>query len=208
MKEQIGIGRHKDVYVDSRKPDRIIAEFRGVKLDNEQIKSAYYLNKILHLLFPDNVPNVSAAGNAEKSYIESQRIEHDPDHENFQQIMLRQKIVSGFSGRDVRDALTKRAKDLDVKTFVTKTREAGFIIDTGGINYSKMPGKPVKYLDLNPAWRYLDGSGKKTIFLNFNYEKLLDAINNLPLREKSIATPYFERLLDLVRQKQEELDSI
>ena len=207
MKEKIGGGSYKDVYVSPERPGEVTIEFKR-KLDNGQIKSAYYLNKIAHLLFPDNVPLLSVAGNTKKSFlrrqksiIRAERIEHDPGHAKMQQ--LRADKTSLDSGDT--DFFTEQAKkenDPDVKEFINRAKVAGIFVDDGGVNYSKIPGGKVKYLDLNPAWVYKG----HTMKLGFNADLLAEAISNLPADKKGIAHGYFLSLNELVALKQAELD--
>src|SRR3989338_2620135 len=207
MNEKIGGGSYKDVYVSPERHGEVTIEFKR-KLDKEQIKSAYYINKILNLLFPDNIPLVSAAGNTKKSFLRGQksiihaeRIEHDPGHAKMQQ--LRAGKTSLDSGDT--DFFTEQAKkenDPDVKEFINRAKVAGIFVDDGGVNYSKIPGGKVKYLDLNPAWVYKG----HTMKFGFNADLLAEAISNLPADKKEIAHGYFLSLNELVALKQAELD--
>ncbi len=89
----IGEGKEKKVYVNPENQDRVIAEIKkpkeaeykmDVPLDYSprQLKGAFYLTKIAHLLLPKNVPEIYQAGESAEGQqtIDAERIAHSPEH--------------------------------------------------------------------------------------------------------------------------------
>lgn len=210
--EPIGAGSYKRVYPDAQNPEKkVIAEFRN-PLTADQIKSIYYLGKISHILFPENIPDVDYAGNSTdiKSRFRSERVSLDKEHELSNNIYLKNEDF--FIGKSPDDKLNKletsyiynqgdnRGENPNVKDFVDKAFRSGLFIDSGGQNFSFNDNGQVKYLDLNPAWEHLK-EFKKDV-LHFDPALLLESINEISDTDKKTrALAYFKRLMQLIPKK-------
>ena len=132
--EPIGVGGEKKVYQDPKNPDRVVGIFREhIEETPNQIKARFYLTKILHLLFPKNIPDMHWAGSEPNAY-QADRKEHDERHAT-----LRDYVLSGegdkYIGMSVEvkkdlerkadDAFQEHIKDKDVRSFVDRLDELG-----------------------------------------------------------------------------------
>ncbi len=206
--EPIGAGSYKRVYPEAQNPEKkVVAEFR-VQMPPEQIKSLYYLGKISHILFPDNIPNVYFAGNSHKtSNFRADREELDEDHQlgniiflEDEDYFIRKSESPKLKKTDVEyiyDITDKRNNNQVVRDFVDKAFSSGLYIDSGGQNFSFDANGQVKYLDLNPAWEYR--KNLETDVLNFDPDLLLVTINKISDSvKKDKALIYFKRLMQLI----------
>ncbi|MDD5050472.1 MAG: hypothetical protein PHV93_01890 [Candidatus Pacebacteria bacterium] len=205
--EPIGEGYFKKVYADSENPEkRIHAEFK-MPLTNEQIKSAFYLNKIAHLLFPENIPEIHLAANERgddpfatwhdrTGYLKADRVSTDETHDKLQTLHKKyfQEELTAEGDESERLLQEEISKKPEVKTFVSLAKASGLNIDSAGQNFSLKDGV-VKYLELNPAWLKRNHEFYPSIY--FDKEKLSAAIDKLPEDKKELAKTYFERLVSL-----------
>lgn len=209
--EQIGIGGNKQVFRDSHDDKKVVLEFHK-KVDNEQIRGTFYLSKIAHLLFPDNIPNIDIAGNRTKSYLHMTREDHDPAHSQLNALLLKErdyitrisdepKLTSAEQAMALGEMFEKEF-DPYVRAFCDKAIESGLIIDQLGKNFSHRSGEPVKYLDVQLAWIY---GWNKEIKLNFDEALLVKSIKRLDEPQRTLAGVCLQRLLELVSQKKLEL---
>lgn len=148
--EPIGAGSYKRIYPDAQNPEKkVIAEFR-VQMPPEQIKSLYYLGKISHILFPDNIPDVDFAGNSkETSNFRADRAELDEDHQLGNILFLEDEDYFTSKSESpklneidvdyIYDITDKRNNRQAVIDFVDKTFDSGLYIDSGGQNFSFAP---------------------------------------------------------------------
>lgn len=65
----IGEGLHKKIYQHPTDESKVVAVFKHQAWPLEMIKSRFYLNKILHLLFPENIPDIHLAASQPFSLI-------------------------------------------------------------------------------------------------------------------------------------------
>jgi hypothetical protein len=202
-REQVGEGNDKKVFADIQNPEeKVSVEFRE-KLSDDQIKSSYYFNKIAHLLFPENIPDVHIAGNQNGvSYIKAERFPHDEEHSYGQQLGIKHSAyyLEGSGEKPSREEedrvdndIANKSIDPRVQELVDAMRESGLAADSGGQNYSFGPDGSVKYLELNPGWYYFNEEIKP----RFNVRKLKTAIEKLSLDKRKEAQQYFDRLMFL-----------
>lgn len=101
--EKLGSGGEKDVYVNQENPDRAVGMFNeGRDETTFQIKGRFYLTKILHLLYPKQIPDIHLAAS-------------DPHMIEVDRVIIGKK----FNDRDKkaemdRDLLTKKFENLGV----------------------------------------------------------------------------------------------
>lgn len=87
--EQIGEGFEKIVFSDPKRPEMVIA---GIREDEVRpvppadIKARYYLQKIIHMLFPKNIPDIHLAATKNGSRLRMQKMELDSAHVRVQKI--------------------------------------------------------------------------------------------------------------------------
>jgi hypothetical protein len=194
----IGEGGEKNVFQDPIDPkNKVRIEFKHGMKDVNQIKGRYYLQKIIHLLFPKNTPDIYLAGAKPNSHLRMQRIKADSAHEEMQKIIFRMKSFTDSPGESERlsELERKTTKNPKVEELIKRFHEAGIRIDTFGRNYAFDETGEVQYLDNQRPWE-LKGDGTISSF-NFDENLLHEAILKLPPQRKIDALKYFERLMRL-----------
>lgn len=215
LDEPIGEGSEKRVFADPNNPDRVIARYDKNRLPEspEKIKARYYLTKLLHYLYPNNIPDIHAVHSEPRQDI-LQRKPHSERHTRLQQ--LRKVIFDSFarSGYDPRsvprwadkeygDLFKQVASDDHVRNLYEAIFvRTGVLIDASNHeNFSEDENGNLLYLDsLNP-WSYLDGELQPL----FDIEKLNQAIASLDDERRKKAKKWLERLRVLENQETEQL---
>jgi hypothetical protein len=196
--ERIGEGGEKIVYPDPIDPEnKVRIELkRGVK-DNAQTIGRYYLQKITHLLFPENTSDIYLAGTKPIGHLRMQRIKTDPDHEELQRLIIQGTFTDEQAKR--RNQLQRKAaENPKVKELIKKFNDAGLYIDTDGRNFSFDKKGDPKYLDSHGPWNLnRDGTIDEE---NFDDSLLIKAIQQLSEQKKEEAFKYFKRLTRLKEQ--------
>ncbi len=204
--EPIAEGAQKEVYLAKENPNEVVAEFHK-PLTPDQIKSAYYLGKIAHLLFPKNIPDIHSAYNEsnDTSVLQIQKGESDLPHQMSHRVWLEVSkpiYVQRKVSSDERRAMHQHFQQTEHNPKVIKLRKEaslkGFKMDYGGQNFSQDEQGNITYLETNPAWEYRkDGS---TLYW-FDEARLQNSINELPEPNRTQALKYLQRLLKLVPKK-------
>jgi len=203
-KKQIGAGNDKNIFLNPANPEkRVVVIFRK-QLTDEQLESALYLNKIMQLFFPQNIPKVYYAVNkGEESAMDVERIRFDSLHAKLSELMIGHYKVPLGEKNDLSETdqillqslIDKRHKDPKVLKLLKVTLEKGFILDIAGQNFSiDESSGDVKYFDVDPAWEYEDDG---SITMNFNKDKLFSAITASPEELQKEAMGYFNHLISL-----------
>lgn len=65
----IGDGADKDVFDHPTDPTKVVAVFKETNVNVNEVKRRFYVNKILHMLYPDNIPDISLASSKPMSLI-------------------------------------------------------------------------------------------------------------------------------------------
>ncbi len=204
--EKIGAGFYKDVFTSKENPDLLIANFRE-PLGNDQVKSAYYLGKIAHILFPDNVPDIHAAFNSNKDQTSTLYLENahtDKEHRQNNKYHV-DRSNGGLRDEDrarlSRKYSIKNKKNPEVKKLLKTMAEKGLEPDPNGLNFGRSEKGKVLYLDTDPG--YVDSLTPR--ILKFDSYLLRIAIEDLPEgSQKQQALNYFERLIKLTTEVKEE----
>lgn len=81
----IGEGADKVVYDHPTDPTKVVAVFKYDDKDINAIKRRFYVNKVLHMLYPDNIPDISLASSNPMSLIleKASGEQLDPSKPNF-----------------------------------------------------------------------------------------------------------------------------
>lgn len=201
-KKPIGEGYEKVVYSDTNNENRVVAKFKEhVKETPNQIKARYYLTKILHLLFPENIPDMHWAGSEPHAY-QVDKVETDERHKEIQKYsdMLRAGEAPWQKDEKTHEEAAEKnwemssavVSDKDVSAFRKKIEQLDIrSLDKSAGNYTKDSEGNVQYLDSFYAWKFrYDG----TPYLFFDFEKLEEAINSLPDNDKKTALNFLQRL--------------
>jgi len=208
-KKQIGEGYEKRVYEDPNNKDRVIAKFHEyIDETPNQIKAKYYLTKILHFLFPKNIPDMHWAGSEPNAY-QVDKVEVDERHrdilkyadladEAYRKKMIGEAVDMSRKNFELQDTVVS---DEDVVELGEKIEKLGIrSLDKSALNFTKDNEGNVMYLDSLYAWKLkYDGSP----FLFFNFGKLENAINSLPENNKKTATNFLQRLKELYEEERD-----
>ncbi|HUC01660.1 MAG TPA: hypothetical protein VMA75_02030 [Candidatus Paceibacterota bacterium] len=204
--ERIGGGSDNDVHEDSNNPNRVIAIRKEGKEDTEdrerKIKARFYLKKILHILFPQNIPDVDLATSNPQA-TRRERVILDPLHQSIQHAgELEAKLgeIPKEAYLKASDASDKIYEDPKYKQLIGSLEELGVEIDTTTCNFTYSEnGDALIYLDdvhLEDAdWQTKNPRG-------FDEEKLEAAISKIAdERQQERATIYLDRLKALTLAK-------
>lgn len=205
-REPIGIGNEKRVFMHDVDPKRVVAEYRE-KLTNEEIKGVYYFTKLIHLLFPDNYPDIFKAGNtkiAHTATFEAQNIDRDEILTKLslhavqdEAYLMGADTISNFSDEthsDIEHLENIRTTDERVQALIYDLRTLGIPVDSHNAgNFSIRPNDTVVYLDIQQPFVIDDGEVK----LRFNTNAMYHAVAALPEDSQKQAGAYLSRLMEL-----------
>lgn len=200
-------GAEKKVYETIDNGREVIALFHNEK-NPRSMKGRYYLTKILHQLFPEEIPDISFAGGKDgKGVTVAEKIQHDSKHHTLNTLTTKFVQNGHWTHDDVntRDRIEKEIEASPaVRSLVKKLRTLGVTIDDSGWNFSKRneQTKTITYLETIEPW--FDSLFDHTITkLNYNPTKIHDAIQNSnmePLKKKR-AFLFLERLLKITEEQ-------
>lgn len=209
-KKPIGEGNERKVYVDPHHEGKVIAETRlEVKQETPlQLKGKYYLTKIVHNLFPKNIPDIYQVGESKESdgsiqTIDRERITQSAEHEK-----LKLALQDGNEGA-IDEATKLVVADIGAEMSEIDMRLSeiglGFNIDTTIENYTRDDQGNVRYLESFTPWQ-VDIVNPNELEILFEEDSLREAINQLPdekLRNECLR--HLDRLLGLLEEERTQL---
>lgn len=209
MKENpIGIGNEKRVFAHPTNNERVVAEYRE-KLSNEEIKGVYYFTKLIHLLFPDNYPDIFKAGNTKDigtATFEAEYIDQDAVLAKLSAYDVRDEaylihgepsVVSEAERASLDTLAEKHAADERVHALVQDLRALGIPVDSHNAgNFSITPDDTIIYLDIQQPFVIDEGVVK----LRFNTAAMYRAVAALPENLQNQAGIYLTRLMTLYKE--------
>ena len=211
--EKIGEGSEKDVFADSHNPDRVIARFKETEAENErQTRGRFYLSKILHLLLPQNIPDVhlSAKGGERVMVFGKKNLDEESNELRKGILRLTEMKRAGdprFTEtlklyKEIRDALwVKLHSDSNYREFIGRMRRFGVIPDEAPFNFGYDKEGNLVYLDNEfTPWSITEIFGVLDIRYHFNKKKISEAISSLNERDKERALIYLGRIEKLAEE--------
>ena len=181
--EKLGEGAQKKVYTNKDKPDLAIGIFNeDIKETPQQIKGRYYLTKILHLLFPKQIPNIHLA-TSNPHMIEVDRVSVKkliPKYESLEDKPLAERSLEDQLLKD-RNILFKKILDL------------GVFPDYHYNNFGYDQDDNLVYLDSVTPWK----NDRRL----YDPKKIVIALNNLSENEKEQGFVFLKRLGDLYQEQ-------
>lgn len=209
--EKIGSGGEKNVYVDPKKPDRVIAQFHEDSLETERaIKGRYYLSKILHILLPKNIPDINLSAKNDKKVIVTERKKLDKRHNKLAEAGVRGEGFTNIyfdSAYDEHE--TKLKLDPRYQKLLDSMRFLDVKVDPSPFNFGYDKDDNLVYVDntFKPWALELNHKSEpiKVRYL-FNKENLLNVINSLDESDKERAMKYFNRLEELREEEEKEVE--
>lgn len=169
----IGRGKDKIVYEHPTDESKVVAVFKSQGWPLEMIKSRFYLNKILSLLLPDNIPNIHLAASEPFSLI----------LDKVSGVLLnKHKVFKHFKA----NRLIQKMRDLGVDI---DAYDANFIIDkdSGDIKYIDTFSIPIS----DPRYSYSRDKLHSAITRELRGDQLSSAngyLNRLDNLQKAIQT--------------------
>jgi len=218
--EKVGEGTQKFAYRNEDDPGSIYLEFKH-EHSNVEMKAMFYIQKIAHLIFPDETVAVQQVGsvtnkngritNFARTEFVSQ--ETDPVHLRMQEMYRGvggdYSLIKGKEKKEIKKYYTASLNDSRVRAFLRQFAKAGLenrLAMFGRQDRIETGNDKFKYVDIAPPW-YIDEEYPETKELLFDPKKLKKAIEQLPEASQKKAFVYFDRLLDLCRQVGFEVDT-
>lgn len=225
----IGTGKAKEVFINPVDPEKMVAvmqesnfslsskyspdkpvpslEIVGEVLDAyspRQLKGAFYLTKIAHILLPKNIPEMHQVGVAidGQQTIDRERVAHTAGHARFQEQRAAGKATYGAENKMFNEMSTqKSALESELKRIGLNVEPASPLS-----NYSKETPSVTSYLPEFRPWRYTYEKSE-VIQISFDEEALRKAISELPdAKERARCEVFLDRVLTLfAEEKKEEL---
>ena len=85
--EPLGKGAERTVYPSADHPDRVVGIYHeGSEETPRSMKATYYLTKIVHLLFPANIPDVQFAA-SDPNAVGRTRVELGEEHKTLKKLL-------------------------------------------------------------------------------------------------------------------------
>ena len=191
-----GEGREKRVYKLDEK--RILALYK----DNEtkdllELRQLFYLQKIAHLLFPDNIPDIVQAGVNPSHYI-AEKVDFDETSSVLRQDDLRfwRDLPRRYSDDDrVEEAEKQVEKEVGKSGVIRNLHRAGILIEAIPQNFAIDPQGIVHYVDTVDVHQY---DPRNDVIVTYDHKKLKRAIESrLVDHDKDLALKYWRRLGEL-----------
>lgn len=166
----LGDGAEKKVYENPNNPEQVIGIFHKSESQSVELaKGRFYLTKILHLLFPKNIPDMHLAA-TEPNMISADKVESGP--RSF-----------GFTERS-----EKSFKDLE-----SNLNSVGVIFDDYSLNLIFDKGGDLFYVDSFFPWITEAGRSVR----QYDRQKLYSSIQNLDDDKKELGLSYLNRLEEM-----------
>lgn len=208
--EPIGEGKDRRVFIDPKNEARVIAETKD-DVEQEtplQLKGKYYLTKIVHNLFPENIPDIYQVGEAKEEdgsvqTTDRERITQSAEHEKLKLALHDgdEAAVKEAEGLVIRD-IGKEMSTLDMKL---SEIGLGFNIDSTLENYTRDDKGNVHYLESFTPWQ-VDVVDPKELEVLFDEVALREAIEKVSdEKTKNECLRYLERLLELLEEERQQL---
>lgn len=228
-KEQkpIGAGKAKEVFINPADQEKVVAvmqestfslssksspdkplpslEIKGEALDAyspRQLKGAFYLTKIAHMLLPQNIPEMHQVGEAVdgQQTIGRERVAHTVGQAKYQE--------QRAAGKATRGAENKMFNEMSAQKSALESELKRVGLDVGPAsplsNYSKDTPRVTSYLPEFRPWRYTYEKSA-VIQISFDEEALRKAISELPdAQERARCETFLERTLTLFAEEQKE----
>lgn len=210
--EKIGEGTQKHAYRNLEDPNSVTVAFK-YEWTNEEVKAMFYIQKIAHIIFPDETVNVHQVGRVlnedgdSSSYARSQYVsaENDPTHQRMQTILSENDgsawDLNKKDSKEMDEYYKQSRQDKRVRMFLHKYAKAGLenrLAPFGRQDRIELGDGKFKYVDLAVPWN-IDEDDKNHKELLFDPEKLEQAINELPELTRKKAQVYYDRLVSLCR---------
>lgn len=195
--EKIGEGGEKSVYMHPKNPEQVVGIYHAeIPPGGEaEVRARFYLTRIMHILFPKNVPDV-ALSVAYPNMIIRKRADFGKDHRTIQTgLHLLPKSVSDEELADAENAIED-----DERVWALKKE-----FDAVGVNYDRTPQN--YGIDEKGDAQYAEAfdvfhAGKNGTFFRLNdVDKLKKAIEKIEGEDKKRALVFLDRLSQIIEEE-------
>lgn len=191
----VGEGSQNRVFQDPHRPERVIGFYKGGHENPPEVKGRFYLTKILHILFPDNIPDIEFS-TSEPSTTGRQKVELGPLHEKVKKYILsvekeRVKPERAGDAEEAEETIETIEKDERVQKLIMDLRKVGVRVDAKGVNFGFDERGNVKYIEIFPAYSRDFGG---VVWPSVDMTKLETAIKKLDPEQRQRASLYVVRL--------------
>lgn len=212
----VGEGSEKRVYEDplnqaneylKKRGDRVIAEIHDKENESlNSLKARYYMAKVLNLLLPgfysklDLVAMESADDPEDPGYFtRMEKLERDEVHKILgRRAEFLRLNINPPEDLDATASLLAFSvyQEPQYKEFVEKSEQFGLPIDPVADNFSIQSDGSLKCLDLPHCWtKQKNEQGEPYLGILFDEQKILQAIQTLPVEQRQKCSNYFNRFL-------------
>lgn len=208
--EKIGEGAEKTIYSHPENPEKVIARWHyDTKESLEQVRGRYYLTKILHLLFPKNIPDIHQIYKSGEQVAILEKKEPDTIHKKLHDSLLKfhgaRGSVPRFHAANYSKLATEHSQriywDKQYKDFREKISRLGISVDVVAINFGYDKDGNLLYLD-NSFLPWNNASDP-----SYDEKRLREAIDELNGADRESALKYLERLEKLREEDLQERKS-
>ena len=206
--EMLGEGSEKKVFVDP--DDKRYAKgifHEELEESPNKIKSRFYLTKILHILYPKNVPDIHMSA-SKPNMLVVDRVEHDKAQQIHKEIIRVNDMIvihGGIATKEERETLDRLNKELSVERddrydksnkklidFLKEMEKLKVTVDISWFNFSyDKEGNPVYVDSFEPFFAYGTSWGFSRGRIELAIDELEDEI------KKKKAMKYLNRLIAL-----------
>lgn len=187
------------------RPESVSAYYKeGIEKSPERVRARFYLTKILHFLFPKNIPDVffsSAKG------LILEKMDVGDSHKRFHELLNKK---DGRTPEETNEGCTLWEK-IDCEShdsvFFNKLKDLIVFLDDSAVNFGKDQEGNINYVDNFDPWDY----SYRGVSRGYDPIKLKELIDNLPddsqeksfsRRKKEMALNYFNKLEQLYQAEE------
>jgi len=168
--EEIGSGTEKTVYRHKHDKEKVVGVFHEERSYNKetvnQVKGRFYLTKLLHILYPKNIPNMHLAA-ADPHMVVVDYVKGSPVN---------------IGPREEDDWVDKLIIDDLDRQLINQT---GVQMDIYPGNYQKDKSGNLVYVDTLKAYEIITENGEKQVHELFDKDELEEAVGALPEERRS-----------------------
>ncbi|MFA6427013.1 MAG: hypothetical protein WCW16_01000 [Candidatus Magasanikbacteria bacterium] len=182
----IGSGAERVVYNHPEDERKVIGIFHDYASETpEQVKARFYFTKILHIIYPHNIPDIHHAG-TDPHVIISDKLDLDEDYVRYFEDLSDFRYVHGFVAppEELKERAERIKEENELNVEIQKLKTAlGLIVkdfDDDPINFSIGSDGKSKYVDTFPV--LLDTTDG--VVENINFDELELSINKVSLSEQ------------------------
>lgn len=213
--EPFASGDEKDIY-EHHDPQKIVkvtvddGEGKFEAGNERYIKAEFYLTKILHLLFPDTIPDIHGVSFKHQATIH-ERKELDEAHRTLQNFYHKANLGEDVeTGEKEQKAFEISKQRKQTTTIIQRLQNMGIVIDRAHQNFAEDKKGSVIYLDSIIPWKASHRLAPDMNFtINFNVGQLHEIITEeLSEPEKTQALHYLDRLTTLADEERAAHDAL